>query len=159
MPQKCGTSLVTCVEVKSDCEACAMKELVIVLAADIEQLKDLRTALAGGPYRIMECESCANLSGLISESGSSVLILDLDSISVDNKFLRHLKADNSGLSILTLSRQKLHPELRESISSYIHACLSKPLDADELNFWLRSITHDAHEQGSQSPRDSSTSWP
>ncbi len=134
-----------------------MKVPIIVLASDIEQLKELRTALAAGSYRIIECESCANLSGLISDSGSSVVILDLDSVSVDNRFLRHLKADNPGLSVLTISGQKLHPELRESISSYIHACLSKPLDADELKFWLRSIIHDTLELGNQSPTDSRTS--
>jgi DNA-binding NtrC family response regulator len=133
-----------------------MKEPIVVLASDIELVEILRTALAAGPYRIMECESCANLSGLISDSGSSVLILDLDSVTVDNRFLRHLKADNPGLFILTISGQKLHPELRESISSYIHACLSKPLDAEELKFWLRSIIHDALEQGNQSPTDSRT---
>ena len=119
-----------------------MEEPLIVLAADIEQLKDLRTALAGGFYRIIECESCASLPGLISDTGSTVVILDLDSVSVDNKFVRLLKADNPGLFILTISGQKLHPELRESISSHIYACLSKPLDADELKFWLRSTTHD-----------------
>jgi len=134
-----------------------MKVPIIVLASDIEQLTELRTALAAGPYRIIECESCASLPGLISDSNSSVVILDLDSVSVDNKFVRHLKADNPGLSILTISGQKLHPELRESISSYIHACLSKPLDADELKFWLRSIVHDTLEQGNQSPTDSRTS--
>ena len=128
-----------------------MKVPIIVLAADIEQHKDLRTALAGAPYRTMECESCANLSDLISDSGSSVLILDLDSVSVDNKFVRRLKADNPELSILTLSDQKLHPELRESICSYIHACLSKPLDTDELKFWLRSITQDTLEHGASVP--------
>ena len=135
-----------------------MKEPIIVLAADIEQLKDLHSALAAESYQIVECESCAKLPGLISDTGSSVVILDLDSVSVDNKFVRHLKADNPGLSILTLSDQKLHPELRESISSYIHACLSKPLDGDELKFWLRSITHDTLKQRSQSARDNSTSW-
>lgn len=134
-----------------------MKVPIIVLASDIEPLKELRTALAAGPYRIIECESCANLSGLISDSGSSVLILDLDSVSVDNRFLRQLKADSPGLSVLTISGQKLHPELRESISSYIHACLSTPIDADELKFWLRSIIHDTLEQGNQSPTDSRTS--
>jgi len=137
-------------------EASAIKEPIVVLASDIEQLEILRTALASGPYRIMECESCANLSGLICDSGSSALILDLDSVTVDNRFLRHLKADNPGLFILTISGQKLHPELRESISSYIHACLSKPLDADELEFWLRSIIHDTLEQGNKSPTDSRT---
>jgi DNA-binding NtrC family response regulator len=136
-----------------------MKPSVIILAADIEQIKELRTALAAGPYRIIECESCANLPGLIADSGSSVVILDLDSASLDNKFVRHLKTENPGLSILTISGQKLHPELRESIASYIHACLSKPLDSDELKFWLRSISHDTLEQGSQSPKASNTSWP
>ena len=36
--------------------------------------------------------------------------------------------------------RKFHPELEESLRSCILACLTKPLDSAELQFWLRSLT-------------------
>jgi DNA-binding NtrC family response regulator len=124
-----------------------MKEPVIVIVADSEQHEEVRTALAGEGDRTIGCESCSNLQELISDKASSIVILDLDSCHVDNRFLKKLKTENPGLSILAISSKKFHPELRESICSYIHACLNKPLDPEELKFWLRSITLDGSQKG------------
>ncbi len=122
-----------------------MNETVVV-ASGVEHIGEVRAALPK-IYRIIECGSSSKLTDLINENAARVLILDLDSISVDNKFVRKLKTQNPDLSILAFSIKTMHPELRESISSYIHACLSKPLDPEELRFWLRSITHDYQNKG------------
>ncbi len=66
-----------------------MKEAVIVVAADMEQFDELRTALAGEPYRIIKGESCSDVEALISKSGSNIVIVDLDSVPVDNRFLKN----------------------------------------------------------------------
>jgi DNA-binding NtrC family response regulator len=118
-----------------------MKESTIIVVGDAAYLQEVRTALPEGS-RIVESEFCSGLPNLISDNAARVVILDLDSVPVDNKLLKELKAMNPDLSILTVSGKKHHPELRESISSYILACLSKPIDAEELRFWLKSIAHD-----------------
>ncbi len=122
-----------------------MNETVVV-ASSVEHLEEVCAAVPK-MYRIIECGSSSKLADLINDNAARLLILDLDSISVDNKFLRKLKTENPDLSILAVSVKTMHPELRESISSYIHACLTKPLDAEELRFWLRSITHDYRNKG------------
>jgi DNA-binding NtrC family response regulator len=124
-----------------------MKKPAIVVFTDIAQLEEVRTALVGEPYQTIRCKSCSNLQGMVSENASGIVIVDLDSCHVDNRFLKNLKTGNPGLSILAISSKKFHPELRESIGSYIHACLNKPLDPDELRFWLRSITMDGPQKG------------
>jgi DNA-binding NtrC family response regulator len=127
-----------------------MKKPAIVVVTDIEQLEELRSILAAGPYRIIKGESGTNLQDLISESGSTIVILDLDHVSVDNRFLRNLKNANPGLSVLAISSKRVHPELGESMSSNIHACLNKPLDSEEVRFWLKSIILDRPRKGASS---------
>ncbi len=119
-----------------------MAEAAIVVLTDIEQLEELRSILAAGPYRIIKGESGTKIQDLVSESSASIVVLDLDHVAVDNKFLRDLKDANPSLSILAISGKRLHPELGESMSSTIYACLVKPLDSEEVRFWIRSITLD-----------------
>lgn len=69
----------------------------------------------------------------------TILLLDLDTVSVDNKLLRSLRRKHSGMSILAASSRKYHPELKEAIRDDICACLGKPLDIDELIYWLDSL--------------------
>lgn len=124
-----------------------MKKSAIVVVADVAQFEEVRRVLATDPYQIVRCESCSHVQGAISERNSKIVIFDLDTISVDNKSLRKLKTDNLGLSILVVSSKNVHPELRESLSTHIHACLKKPLDPEELRFWVRSITQDRPRKG------------
>ncbi len=123
-----------------------MKEPTIIVVADADYSKEVRMALPSG-FRIVQCESCSSLLDLISDNVAHLVIVDLDSVPVDNRLLKKMKTENAGLSILAVSSKKFHPELRESISSYIYACLSKPLDPEELRFWLRSITRDKPKKG------------
>jgi len=113
----------------------------LVIASTVKIVEEVWTVLFKD-YRIIECESISKLEDLINENDARVLILDLDSISADNNFLKRLKTASQQLTILAVSNRKLHPELRESICSHIHACLSKPIDSEELGFWLRTIKQD-----------------
>ncbi len=83
-----------------------------------------------------------SLSGLLEHLKSEpvrVLLLDLDTVPVDNAFFRHLKKQIPELQILCLSSRKHHPGLAEAMGSYIYASLAKPLNVEELLFWLKSI--------------------
>jgi DNA-binding response OmpR family regulator len=69
-----------------------------------------------------------------------MLLLDLDHLSVDNRYIRELSRQQPKLSIIAVSSRTFHPELEEALSSHISACLVKPVDIDELLFWLRSLS-------------------
>jgi DNA-binding NtrC family response regulator len=68
-----------------------------------------------------------------------VVILDLDGLPVSNRFLRDLRRQNPEVHIIGISSRMFHPELQEAMRSDISACLSKPLDEEELIYWLKSI--------------------
>jgi len=66
------------------------------------------------------------------------VILDLDSLPVDNRLLRNLRRKDPSVRIIVLSSRRFHPELEEAMSTHIYACLSKPVDSEELIYWLKS---------------------
>jgi len=90
-------------------------------------------------YRIVPKHSLNNLSDFIHEISCQLLILDLDSISVDKNLFRKLKRKHPSLYIVGLSSRPFHPELEEAMSRHIYACLSKPVDEEELVFWIKSL--------------------
>jgi len=67
------------------------------------------------------------------------VILDLDSTAVQSQAIRALKKRHPHLHILGVSKLLLHPGLEELIGTHLYACLVKPLDEEELLFWLKSI--------------------
>jgi DNA-binding NtrC family response regulator len=85
----------------------------------IYSLKDLEQELQGGP--------------------EVAVLLDLDSLPVSTRFLRGLRKTHPHLHLLGISELSYHPGLEEVIGSYLLACLVKPLDVEELCFWLKSI--------------------
>jgi DNA-binding NtrC family response regulator len=83
-----------------------------------------------------------NLENNIQEEGRHVVILDLDTLSVDNRSIRDLRRRRPGVCIIGISSRSFHPELEEAMSSHIYACLSKPVDTEELIYWIRAICED-----------------
>ncbi len=105
---------------KQNCHAvCALLQRANIPAASINTLKVLADHLKREPV--------------------SVLIIDLDSLSVDNTFFRSLKKQYPGLHILCLSNHPHHPGLGEAMGSHICASLAKPINSDELFYWLKTI--------------------
>ena len=56
--------------------------------------------------------------------------------------LRELAADFPATPFLCISRDRVHPELKDAIRNHIYACLTKPVDMDEITYWLRCIRED-----------------
>jgi hypothetical protein len=44
-----------------------------------------------------------------------------------------------------MSSDRFHPELKDAICYHIYACLTKPLDYDELLYWLRCIEDNGND--------------
>ena len=70
------------------------------------------------------------------------VIIDLDSVAVDNRTIRSLALQFPKIPFLCLSKERFHPELKDSIRDHIYACLIKPIDPDELGYWLKCIRED-----------------
>jgi DNA-binding NtrC family response regulator len=122
-----------------------MRETIIVVSTDEEQLAALGTMLEGQDYEVVRSRSAQGLASLPREHGSAVIILDLDTVAADNRLLREVKQETPSVHIVLISAAVFHPELREAMVSYVDVCLSKPTNPDELQFWLRSIFQDKRQ--------------
>ena len=101
--------------------------------------KEIDRMLTGLPYRITHIMTVKECEAYLRDHACSVLIVDLDTVALNNRTIARLKKKHPGINIIAKSQRPFHPELEESMRRFIFACLSKPLDADELNFWLKSL--------------------
>ena len=92
-------------------------------------------------------ESLKTLEALkqrIAENDILAVIIDIDSVPVDNRTIRNLTVQNPNIYFFCLSEQRFHPELEDAIGCHIYACINKPIDPDELFFWIDSIRKEGH---------------
>jgi len=98
--------------------------------------------LAEMNFALRRADSIAAIALEARQRLPAAVILDMDDASVTNRALREIAAGFPGLPVLGISSQRFHPDLAESIRYCIYACLNRPLDPDELRYWLRSILRD-----------------
>jgi DNA-binding NtrC family response regulator len=80
------------------------------------------------------------LADYLKREPVAVLIIDLDTLPVDNTFFRSLKKQYPDLHIFCLSSHTHHPGLEEAMGSHICASLAKPLSSEELFYWLKAVS-------------------
>jgi DNA-binding NtrC family response regulator len=105
-----------------------MEKLVVVLDADREQCLELCAILDEWQYRATSMYSLPNIERYMQSSNCGVVIMDIDTVEVDDRTIRNLRTKNPEVFLLCLSEYRFHPELRESLSSHIFACINKPID-------------------------------
>ena len=113
---------------------------VLVLAGDREQGHEVCSLLQELEYATILTHSLNDLEQELKKDPNVAVILDLDTVPVNNQFLRGLRKVHPQLDILGISELSYHPGLEEVIGSHLLACLVKPLDVEELCFWLKSIS-------------------
>ena len=116
-----------------------MQEPVVVVDSDENQSLELCRLLEAEHYKTTALYSIANLEGAVCKNDCQVVIVDLDNLPVENRLFRELKKSNPALRIIGISSRPFHPELQEAMSKHIYVNLSKPVDSDELIYWLKSI--------------------
>ena len=113
---------------------------VLVVAGDREQGHEVCSLLQELDYAATLIQSLQDLEPELRKDPEVAVILDLDTVPVTNQFLRGLRKMHPQFHLLGISELAYHPGLEEVIGSYLLACLVKPLDVEELCFWLRSIS-------------------
>jgi DNA-binding NtrC family response regulator len=120
-----------------------MQMSVVVVNSNVEECRELCALLSGREYPAVSLSSLAELKECVRKGFESaslrVIIVDLDNLSVDNRLFRDLSKDYPNSCVIGLSSRTFHPELQEALSRDISACLLKPIDMDELVYWLRSV--------------------
>ena len=116
-----------------------MKKRIVVLDTDEQHSKALCTMLEAKQYHAVPMRSLDSIQEYIQKSSCLAVILDVDNESVDNRSIRQMTIDNPEIYLFVMSQHSYNPDFKESMSYHIHACLNKPVDPDELLFWLKSI--------------------
>ena len=116
-----------------------MEKKIILITKDQKEASQLSLLLSDNQYRSHTIDRVESLDQAIQKITCNTIILDLDSILVDNRTIRELTVQYPQICFLCISIDRFHPELKDAICYHIYACLNKPLDYDELLYWLRCI--------------------
>jgi DNA-binding NtrC family response regulator len=111
----------------------------VVIDADEQNCREICALLEQADIPVAPRYSLEGLSEYLKKEPVGVLIIDLDTMKVDNLFFRNLKKQHPELHILCISSRTHHPGLEEAMGAHIYASLSKPLNSEELLFWLKAI--------------------
>ena len=116
-----------------------VKKEVAVLDTDQTQCESLCALLSTHQYKSASLSSLSDLERYLEKHKCRAVILDLDTMAIDNRILRDFKRKNPMVNIIAFSGRQYHPELEEALRDYISVCLAKPVDPDELFYWLRCV--------------------
>lgn len=116
-----------------------MQKAVVVLDADAAKCRDICSLVEEIDCRAYAQNSLLGMETLLRKNKCMVVLIDIDSIPVDNRTIREMTLKYPGVRFLCMSVERLHPQLREALRYHIYACISKPIDPEEVHYWLRSI--------------------
>jgi DNA-binding NtrC family response regulator len=116
-----------------------MKKKILVLNANAQECLSLCAFLNQHHFLTVPADSIQELENILREGDCIAVILDLDTIPVSNRIFKELSIKYPNVTFLCISAKRFHPELQDAIRHYIYACLNKPVDPDELLYWLRSM--------------------
>ncbi len=122
-----------------------MKKSVLVVDADQNQCRRLCAMLGKNSFSTIPLPSIEHLEATIKQSSCLAVFLDIDTVPVNNRTVRELTIKFPGVYFFCISKRPFHPELHDAISYHIYACLNRPVDPDELFYWLRSIEENETE--------------
>ena len=116
-----------------------MRKKIVVLNADENECQEMCALLEKQHYPTISLHSLADLEICLEEESCIAAILDIDTIQIDNRTIRDLTIKNPSVYFFCLSEHRFHPELKDAICYHIYACITKPIDLDELFYWIGSI--------------------
>ena len=109
-----------------------MKYSIIVLNPNIKENLELCQILDELGYITSSKKSFDELAEALSEKTYQAVIIDIDTLPLENRQIRQISEQFTDLILIFTSKDRLHPDLKESISQYVYACIHKPFDVDEI---------------------------
>lgn len=113
-----------------------MEKKIIFVAEDQDHAEKLCRVLQVHHFDARHLQSIQMFGCLPDNEPLTAVLIDLDSTAISNIDIRNLKRANPGVPFLAISREPFHPNLQESMQSHFFACVSKPVDPDELIYLL-----------------------
>jgi|LQYC01.1.fsa_nt_gi Response regulator containing CheY-like receiver, AAA-type ATPase, and DNA-binding domains len=128
---------------------------IIVVDAEKDHCREIAQMIQAGGYQVVTLHSFHYLERYLQGHDCLIAILDLSALSVDNRIVKELALKHHGTYFLGLTEHRFNPELEEAICHYIYACIAKPVDPEELLYWIRSISLDNKPQETSGTNESS----
>jgi DNA-binding NtrC family response regulator len=116
--------------------------LIIIIGKDEKEFHELIKLIKKKGYKAITRKTILALKKYLSKKKCMAVLIDIDTVSVENRVLRELNLEYPGYPFLCMSKDKYHPDLKEAICYHIYACINKPVNPDELFYLLRSIRDD-----------------
>ena len=128
-----------------------MSKEILMMAPDTGLSEEVQHALKNKRFNTVIANSITDLEQTMKGTDIEVLVVDLDRFDIENRLLRKLKTQQPAMSIIGLSSRSFHPELKEAMRKHIYACLAKPVDPDELVYWIHSIIENSADETKAPP--------
>lgn len=122
-----------------------MDDKVLLLNADTEDALYICDILKKSDFQFDLINRLDDLETHLKTSDFVAALLDIDSITINNREIRELTVKFPDVYFLCTSKERFHPELKEALCYHIYACIRKPVDPDELVYWLKCIIADEKE--------------
>lgn len=121
-----------------------IQSTVCILGTDTPDTVEIQRIVQthAGAYRTARYPTLPELKSGLCTCACIAAILDLDSVPLDNRTIRNLTTAFPSVQFLSASRDRSHPELQDAIAHHLFACLTKPIDPDELHYFLKCIRDD-----------------
>ncbi len=110
-----------------------------MLDTDDKHCLNLCAMLGEKHYHAIPVSSLDSMEKHLQKNTCLVVMVDIEHASVDNSTVRNLSLNYPGVYFFGMSKKRYNPALREAICYHIYVCLNKPVDPEELFYWLRSI--------------------
>ena len=128
-----------------------MGDRVLVINANKDECREMCNLLRQEGFNPIAVHRLEDLRDRLQKTNCIAAILDIDTIHLDNRTVQELSLQFPEVYFLCTSKDRFHPELKDAIYYHIYACLNKPVDPDELFYWLKCIIKNKTE--SQPPHN------
>lgn len=118
------------------------QKTILLMNADPEESAGIAHLLKEADFKTQSVKTSSELKKKRENASFTAVIMDLDSLALDNRSIKELALQFPDVPFLCISKERFHPELKDSIRDHIYACLTKPIDPDELNYWLKCLRKD-----------------
>lgn len=115
---------------------------IVVLDSDKKNCQSLCVMLTQQDFRPIPLYALDDLENCLQKESCIAVIMDIDSIPASNKIIREMTIKHPYIYFMCTSKSRFHPELQDAICYHLYACLNKPIDPDELFYFLKSIYAD-----------------
>lgn len=123
-----------------------MHPVVLVVNGNKNEANSISDMLRPAGFTTCIIDNLEEIEDAVASNDCMAVLLDLDSLTVSNRAVRRLTIRFPRVCFLCASGRPFHPELEDAIGFYFYACLHKPIDPDELLYWLKCIQYNMEEK-------------